>query len=130
MTTILLVEDNEMNRDMLSRRLQRRDYKVISAMTGEDAVIIARQLNPDIILMDMELPVKDGWTACKEIKVITPHTPIIALTAHAFAGDKEKALSAGCNDYATKPVDFAALLIMISKHLDLAQHPYQPPKKQ
>lgn len=118
MATILLVEDNEMNRDMLSRRLQRRDFKVISAINGEDAVVIARQLNPDIILMDMELPIKDGWTACKEIKVFTPQTPVIALTAHAFSGDKEKALSAGCDDYATKPVDFAALLGILSKYIN------------
>ena len=117
--TILLVEDNEMNRDMLSRRLQRKDYKVISAINGEDAVIIAKQLSPDIILMDMELPIKDGWVASKEIKAIMPSTPIIALTAHAFAGDKEKALSAGCDDYATKPVDFNALIGMLNKYRDL-----------
>lgn len=117
MPTILLVEDNEMNRDMLSRRLQRRNYRVISAINGEDAVIISRQLKPDIILMDMELPIKDGWTACKEIKQENAQLPIIALTAHAFSGDKEKALAAGCDDYATKPVDFAALTGMINRHL-------------
>lgn len=117
MPTILLVEDNEMNRDMLSRRLQRRNFRVISAINGEDAVIISRQLQPDIILMDMELPIKDGWTACKEIKQENAQLPIIALTAHAFSGDKEKALAAGCDDYATKPVDFAALTGMINRHL-------------
>lgn len=114
--TILLVEDNEMNRDMLSRRLQRKGYRVVSAINGEDAVVIAKQLNPGLILMDMELPIKDGWTACAEIKLFSPDTPIIALTAHAFSGDKEKAMSAGCDDYATKPVDFAALLGIIKKH--------------
>ncbi|MGK0440951.1 MAG: CheY-like chemotaxis protein [Pseudohongiellaceae bacterium] len=117
--TILLVEDNEMNRDMLSRRLQRKNYKVVSAINGEDAVIIAKQLKPDLILMDMELPIKDGWEASKEIKAIMPHTPIIALTAHAFTGDKEKALSAGCDDFATKPVDFNALLGTLNKYQNI-----------
>ena len=120
--TILLVEDNEMNRDMLSRRLQRKAFKVVSAINGEDAIVIARQLNPDLILMDMELPIKDGWAASKEIKTIMPSTPIIALTAHAFEGDKEKALSAGCDDYATKPVDFNALLGIINKYRELNFH--------
>ncbi|WP_309149062.1 MULTISPECIES: response regulator [Dasania] len=116
MDTILLVEDNEMNRDMLSRRLQRRGYHVISAINGEDAVTITKQLKPHIILMDMELPIKDGWTASKEIKQLFPSLPIIALTAHAFEGDKEKALAAGCNDYATKPVDFNALLGLLGRY--------------
>ncbi|WP_019528983.1 response regulator [Dasania marina] len=118
MDTILLVEDNEMNRDMLSRRLQRKGYKVVSAINGEDAVTIAKQLKPHLILMDMELPIKDGWTASKEIKQLLPSIPIIALTAHAFEGDKEKALAAGCNDYATKPVDFNALLGLLSRYHD------------
>jgi len=119
MATILLVEDNEMNRDMLSRRLQRKGFKVVAAINGEEAVSIAKQLSPNLILMDMELPIKDGWTASKEIKNASPSIPIIALTAHAFEGDKEKALSAGCDDYATKPVDFNALLGLINKFQEL-----------
>jgi two-component system cell cycle response regulator DivK len=122
--TVLLVEDNEMNRDMLSRRLQRKDYKVVSAINGEDAITIAQQLKPNLILMDMELPIIDGWAASKAIKAIMPRTPIIALTAHAFAGDKEKALSAGCDDFATKPVDFNALLGLLNKYQQLG---YQAP---
>ena len=116
MTTILLVEDNEMNRDMLSRRLTKRNYTVITADNGGLAVERACQEKPDLILMDMEIPVKDGWTATREIKQAVD-IPIIALTAHALAGDKEKALQAGCDDYATKPVDFQSLVATIEKHL-------------
>ncbi len=116
MATLLLVEDNEMNRDMLSRRLERRGYLVITADNGGSAVEVAISKRPNLILMDMELPVKDGWTASSEIKQAL-NTPIIALTAHALSGDKEKALAAGCDDYATKPIDFPALLNMIEKHL-------------
>tara|TARA_B110000014_G_C19960325_1_gene496992 strand:- start:326 stop:679 length:354 start_codon:yes stop_codon:yes gene_type:complete len=116
MTTILLVEDNEMNRDMLSRRLKRRDYTVLTADNGGTAVEIAINEQPDLILMDMELPVKDGWTASREIKQQL-NTPIIALTAHALSGDKEKAMAAGCDNYATKPIDFPGLIAMIEKNL-------------
>ena len=116
MITILLVEDNEMNRDMLSRRLKRRNYKVITADNGAAAIEKATKEQPDLILMDMELPVKDGWTASHEIK-LQQSTPIIALTAHALSGDKERAIAAGCDDYATKPVDFPRLITLIEKHL-------------
>lgn len=116
MTTILLVEDNEMNRDMLSRRLQRRQYTVITADNGGSAVEQALSEKPDLILMDMELPIKDGWTASSEIKQ-SVNIPIIALTAHALSGDREKALNAGCDGYATKPIDFPALLNSIEQHL-------------
>lgn len=115
MTTILLVEDNEMNRDMLSRRLNRRDFDVITATNGEEAVEKALNNPVDLILMDMELPIKDGWTASREVKAQKPDTPIIALTAHALSGDKEKALNAGCDDYATKPIDFPTLISLINK---------------
>ncbi len=116
MTLILLVEDNDMNRDMLSRRLQRRQYSVTTASNGEIAVKKAILEKPDIILMDMELPVKDGWTASREIKDTTD-TPIIALTAHALAGDRGKALAAGCDDYTTKPINFDHLVTMIEQHM-------------
>lgn len=116
MATILLVEDNEMNRDMLSRRLKRRNYNVSIADNGGTAVEKAIKEQPDLILMDMELPVKDGWTASSEIKR-QQSTPIIALTAHALSGAKEKAMAAGCDDYATKPIDFPGLIAMIEKHL-------------
>lgn len=116
MATILLVEDNEMNRDMLSRRLKRRGYTVLTADNGGSAVEKAIKEQPDLILMDMELPVKDGWTASREIKQ-QQNTPIIALTAHALSGDKEKAMAAGCDDYATKPIDFPGLITIIEKYL-------------
>lgn len=117
MTTILLVEDNEMNRDMLSRRLTRRGYEVITADNGGTAVDKALSETPDLILMDMEIPIKDGWTATWEIKQVKSGLPVIALTAHALAGDREKALAVGCDDYATKPVDFQLLIATIEKHL-------------
>jgi CheY-like chemotaxis protein len=113
MAKILLVEDNEMNRDMLSRRLLRRGYEVLVAEDGVAGVSMARSETPDLILMDMSLPVLDGWEATRQIKA-TPETqtiPVIALTAHAMAGDEEKALSAGCDAYETKPVDFSRLLM-------------------
>lgn len=116
MATILLVEDNEMNRDMLSRRLERRQYQVITADNGDSAVELAKSESPDLILMDMELPIKDGWTASTEIKQ-NSNIPIIALTAHALSGDREKALDAGCDSYATKPIDFKGLLTLIEQHL-------------
>jgi len=116
MKKILLVEDNEMNRDMLSRRLDKRGYQVITAVDGQQAVEKATENQPDLILMDMELPVKDGWTASREIKASSMNIPIIALTAHALSGDREKALDAGCDAYATKPIDFPALLNLIDEH--------------
>jgi two-component system, cell cycle response regulator DivK len=112
MTKILLVEDNEMNQDMLSRRLQRRGYEVLIAGDGEKGVEMARSERPDLVLMDMSLPVLDGWEASRQIKS-SPETnaiPIIALTAHAMAGDREKALDAGCDDYDTKPIELPRLL--------------------
>lgn len=112
MPKILLVEDNEMNRDMLSRRLQRKGYEVILAVDGEQGLTLARAEQPHLILMDMSLPVKDGWAATREIKddVALRVIPVIALTAHAMAGDRDKAIEAGCDDYDTKPVEFARLL--------------------
>ncbi len=112
MPKILLVEDNEMNRDMLSRRLARKGHEVLLALDGQEGIDLARSESPDLILMDMSLPVKDGWTATRELKM-TPETaaiPIIALTAHAMSGDREKALEAGCDDYDTKPIELPRLL--------------------
>ena len=121
MQKILLVEDNEMNRDMLSRRLERRGFQVIIANDGAEGVSRAKSEQPALILMDMSLPVKDGWTATREIKqdVQLRETPIIALTAHAMAGDKDRAMEAGCDDYDTKPVEFARLLGKIQALLRL-----------
>src|SRR5438874_9935963 len=115
MPRILLVEDNEMNRDMLSRRLERRGYTVVMAEDGAKGVALARSDSPDIILMDMSLPVVDGWEATRQIKAApeTKAIPVIALTAHAMAGDEERALASGCDDYETKPVDLPKLLAKI-----------------
>lgn len=112
MSKILLVEDNEMNRDMLSRRLERRGYQVVIAEDGGAGVSLAQSVQPDLILMDMSLPVIDGWEATRQLKGApeTQKIPIIALTAHAMAGDEEKARAAGCDDYETKPVDLPKLL--------------------
>jgi two-component system cell cycle response regulator DivK len=112
MPKVLLVEDNEMNRDMLSRRLERKGFDVIFALDGGAAVSMAGAEKPALILMDMSLPVLDGWEATRQIKAnpATKTIPIIALTAHAMSGDREKALDAGCEDYDTKPVDFQRLL--------------------
>jgi len=112
MSKVLLVEDNEMNRDMLSRRLERKGYEVVFAEDGSIAVDMAGSEQPDLILMDMSLPVLDGWEATRRIKAdaATSGIPIIALTAHAMAGDREKAMEVGCEDYDTKPVDFPRLL--------------------
>ena len=119
MPTILVVEDNEMNRDMLSRRLQRKGYDVILAADGAEGVSKARSEAPDLILMDMSLPVIDGWEATRQIKAAdeTQAIPVIALTAHAMAGDREKALQAGCDDYDTKPVELKRLLGKIESFL-------------
>jgi CheY-like chemotaxis protein len=112
MTKILLVEDNDMNRDMLSRRLLKKGYDLVIAVDGEQAIEMARTEAPDLILMDISLPSLDGWEATRRLKV-RPETqaiPIIALTAHAMAGDREKCLEVGCDDYDTKPVEFPRLL--------------------
>ena len=112
MPKILLVEDNEMNRDMLSRRLERRGYEVVIAVDGQQGVDLAQSTRPDLILMDMSLPVIDGWEATRQLKAKegVKATPIIALTAHAMSGDREKALEAGCDDYDTKPIELPRLL--------------------
>jgi two-component system cell cycle response regulator DivK len=122
MSKILLVEDNEMNRDMLSRRLQHRGYQVVIAVDGEAGVRMAETEAPALILMDMSLPVIDGWEATRRLKA-TPATkaiPVIGLTAHAMAGDREKALEAGCDDYDTKPVDIKRLLEKMERLLGKA----------
>jgi CheY-like chemotaxis protein len=122
MAKILLVEDNEMNRDMLSRRLTRRGYEVVLALDGEEGVAMARSEAPALILMDMSLPGLDGWEATRRIKA-APETraiPVIALTAHAMSGDREKAVAAGCDDFDTKPVDLARLLEKIEALLGRA----------
>ena len=118
--TILLVEDNEVNRDMLVRRLQRAGHQVATAGDGEAALIAMRQQQPAVVLMDMNLPIKDGWTACREAQqdASIAEIPIIALTAHAMEEDKHRALEAGCSDYATKPVDFPDLLKKIAAQFD------------
>jgi two-component system, cell cycle response regulator DivK len=112
MTKILLVEDNEMNRDMLSRRLVRKKYEVLVAVDGKESMEMARSEAPDLILMDMSLPVMDGWEATRRLKA-SPETqsiPVVALTAHAMSGDREKAVEAGCDDYDTKPIELPRLL--------------------
>jgi CheY-like chemotaxis protein len=112
MAKILLVEDNEMNRDMLSRRLERRGYEVIIAVDGAQGVSMTLSQQPDLILMDMSLPIMDGWEATRTLKAnpATNTIPIIALTAHAMSGDREKALQAGCDDYDTKPIELNRLI--------------------
>jgi two-component system, cell cycle response regulator DivK len=123
MAKILLVEDNEMNRDMLSRRLIRKGYEVVMALDGRQAVEMASGENPDLIIMDMSLPVIDGWEATRQVKAApaTRAIPVIALTAHAMAGDREKAIEAGCDDYDTKPIDLARLLGKITILLERKQ---------
>jgi CheY-like chemotaxis protein len=122
MAKILLVEDNEMNRDMLSRRLERRGYQVVIAVDGQQGVDMARSEKPDLVLMDMSLPVLDGWEATRRLKgdADTRPIPIIALTAHAMAGDREKAMEAGCDDYDTKPIELPRLLGKIEELLGKA----------
>jgi CheY-like chemotaxis protein len=111
MPKILLVEDNEMNRDMLSRRLIRKGYEVVMALDGVQGLAMAQSEAPDLILMDMSLPEMDGWETTRRLRAIEAirHIPVIALTAHAMSGDREKALEAGCDDYDTKPVDIVQL---------------------
>lgn len=120
MVKILLVEDNEMNRDMLARRLARRGYELIVAVDGKQGYALAQSERPDLILMDMSLPIMDGWEVTRRLKAAseTRSIPVIALTAHAMAGDREKALAAGCDEYDTKPVEFPRLLGKIKTMLD------------
>jgi CheY-like chemotaxis protein len=119
MARILVVEDNDMNRDMLSRRLSRKGFDVINAVDGQQGISLAIDEKPDLILMDMSLPVMDGWEATRLLKAKeqTRDIPIIGLSAHAMSGDREKALNAGCDDYETKPVDFEKLLEKINNYL-------------
>jgi len=120
MPKVLLVEDNEMNRDMLSRRLTRRGFEVVFAADGQQGVDLARSEKPDIILMDMSLPVMDGWEATRRIKAdgTMRRIPVIGLTAHAMSGDREKAIEAGCDDYDSKPVEIERLLGKINRLLN------------
>lgn len=115
MTKILLVEDNEVNREMLSRRLVRRGFELTIAINGAEAIDHAKTQLPDLILMDMSLPILDGWEATQQLKAMpeTQHIPVIALTAHAMAGDREKCLAAGCDEYDVKPIDLPRLLSKI-----------------
>ena len=125
MSKILLIEDNEMNRDMLSRRLQRKGFEVALAVDGQQGIDAVRQDRPDLIIMDMSLPVLDGWEATRQLKA-DPETrdiPIIGLSAHAMAGDREKAMNAGCDDYDTKPVELPRLLDKIRRWLDSSAGP-------
>jgi CheY-like chemotaxis protein len=119
MATILIVEDNEMNRDMLSRRLQLKGYQVITACDGRHGISVAQLQSPDLILMDMSLPEIDGWEAARRLKSdqATNHIPVIALTAHAMSSDRQRAVEAGCDDYETKPVEFVRLLAKIEAML-------------
>jgi len=119
MTKVLLVEDNDMNRDMLSRRLARRGFDVVCAVDGQQGIELARSDRPDIILMDLSLPVMDGWEATRRVKGddITRNVPVIGLTAHAMSGDREKAIEAGCDDYDTKPVELDRLVGKIERLL-------------
>ncbi len=117
---VLLVEDNEMNRDMLTRRLTRKGFEVLQAVDGQQAIEMTSQMIPDLILMDMSLPVLDGWEATRRLKA-NPDLqaiPVIGLTAHAMDGDREKCLQAGCDEYDTKPIDLPRLLEKISAQLD------------
>jgi len=123
MAKVLLVEDNEMNRDMLSRRLIRRGFQVVFAVDGQQGVDLARSERPDIILMDMSLPAIDGWEATRRVKAdnATRSVPVMGLTAHAMAGDREKAIEAGCDDYETKPVELDRLISKIERLLGAAK---------
>ena len=120
MAKILLVEDNEMNRDMLSRRLKRRGFDMVIAIDGQEGLEMAGQESPELILLDMSLPKVDGWEVVRRLKgdATTSGIPIIALTAHAMAGDREKAMEAGCDDYDTKPIDMKRLLEKINTMLE------------
>ena len=124
MPKILLVEDNELNRDMLSRRLRRRDYDVEIAVDGQEGIDLTKSLMPDLVLMDMSLPIIDGWTATGILKSdsTTSHIPIIALTAHAMEGERQKCLEAGCDDFDTKPIEFKRLLEKINHWLEISSN--------
>lgn len=126
---ILLVEDNEMNRDMLSRRLSRRGYTVVTAVDGQAALDMATSVEPQLVLMDLSLPVIDGWEATRRLKADeqTRHIPVIALTAHAMAEDRERALAAGCDDFDTKPVDLERLIGKIEALLAVTGASVLPP---
>ncbi|HTY11393.1 MAG TPA: response regulator [Bacteroidota bacterium] len=117
MAKLLVVEDNEINRDMMVRRLQRRGYTLVTAVDGQQGIDMARSEKPDLILMDMSLPVLDGWEATRQIKKdeSLKHIPVVGLTAHAMVGDRDQALQAGCDDYATKPVEFEKLIELINR---------------
>lgn len=117
MAKILVVEDNEINRDMMVRRLQRRGYTILTAVDGQQGIDMTQSEIPDIVLMDMSLPVVDGWEATRQIKnnPSVRHIPVVGLTAHAMVGDRDKALNAGCDDYATKPVEFEKLIALINR---------------
>ena len=119
MSTILIVEDNEMNRDMLSRRLKRRGFEILFATNGAEGLEAARSQSPDLILMDMSLPVIEGWDVTRQLKasLATQKIPIIALTAHAMSGDRQRALDAGCDDFETKPIELERLLEKIEHYL-------------
>ena len=119
MAKILLVEDNEMNRDMLSKRLVKREHTVVTARDGNAGIEMAHSEKPDIILMDLSLPEVDGWEATRRLKAHgdTRHIPVIALTAHAMAGDRERAIASGADDYDTKPIDFKRLMVKIERLL-------------
>jgi two-component system, cell cycle response regulator DivK len=123
MTKVLLVEDNEMNRDMLSRRLIRRGFQVVFAMDGQQGIDLACSERPDVILMDMSLPIIDGWEASRRLKAddATRSVPVIGLTAHAMSGDRAKAIEAGCDDYDTKPVELERLIGKIERLLGIAK---------
>lgn len=125
MLKILLVEDNEMNRDMLSRRLSRRGYEVVSAVNGEEGVALCAKMLPDLVIMDLGLPVMDGWEATRRIKAAeaTRYIPVIALTAHAMSGEEERARAAGCDDFETKPVELDRLLAKMAVWLPSPQAP-------
>ncbi len=120
MVTILVVEDNEMNRDMLARRLERRGYRILVAKDGAEGVQLAQKETPNVILMDMSLPILDGWEATRQLKgsSVTRGIPVIALTAHAMAADRDRALEAGCDDYDTKPIELPRLLAKIEAFLN------------
>jgi two-component system, cell cycle response regulator DivK len=119
MPTLLLVEDDAMNRDMLSRRLQRKGFDVVPAADGEQAIETANKIRPDLILMDMRLPRLDGWETTRRLKASeqTAQIPVVGLTAHAMANDRQKCLEAGCDEYQTKPIDFDCLLRTINELL-------------
>src|SRR5215218_1995763 len=118
MPRILLIDDNAENRDWLSRRLERRGFEVLVAIDGRAGIDTALAEKPDLVLMDMNMPQVDGWEATRQIKAAMPAVPVIAMTAHALAGDRERAIQAGCTDYHTKPIDFPKLLAQIEQLLD------------